>query len=195
MVCFVNGKPAKSQYRHFNVKTVVGPDDFATMEEVVYRRYKRVMDENPALLPQLIVIDGGKGQLSAAVKSLKKLELHDKIPILGIAKNLEELFFPNDPVPLHLDKKSITLRIIQQLRDEAHRFGITHHRNQRSKQTLTTQLTDIEGIGEIISKKLLTKYKSVNAIKALDFATLKTEIGEKRANALRTYFDESEKNV
>ena len=190
MVCFINAKPAKSQYRHFNIKTVVGPNDFATMEEVVYRRYKRVLDENLPL-PNLVVIDGGKGQLSAALKSLEKLDLHDKIPILGIAKNLEELFFPHDPVPLHLDKKSITLRIIQQLRDEAHRFGITHHRNKRSKETLQTQLTNVQGIGDKIAQKLLQKYKSVTTIKTLSHAELTAEIGEKRAEMLRQYFEQN----
>ena len=134
-VVFKNGKPSKKEYRHFKIKTVTGPDDFASMEEVVYRRYKRLLEEE-APLPQLIVIDGGKGQLSAALKSLDTLGLRGKIAIIGIAKRLEELFFPNDPIPLYLDKKSETLKVIQQLRNEAHRFGISFHRNRRSKRRL-----------------------------------------------------------
>ena len=147
-VVFKNGKPSKKDYRHFNIKTVEGPDDFASMEEVVYRRYKRLLDENQPL-PQLIIIDGGKGQLSSALKSLDALKLRGKIAIIGIAKRLEELFYPDDPIPLYLDKKSETLKIIQQLRNEAHRFGIEHHRNRRSKGALTTELELISGIGAV----------------------------------------------
>src|SRR5690554_3916117 len=146
-VVFKNGKPSKKDYRKFNIKTVEGPDDFASMEEVVYRRYKRLLDEEQPL-PQLIIIDGGKGQLSAALKSLDRLDLRDKIAILGIAERLEELFFPNDPVPLYLDKRSETLKVIQQMRNEAHRFGLTFHRNKRSKQALDNELQHIPGIGE-----------------------------------------------
>ena len=146
-VVFKNGKPSKKDYRHFNIKTVEGPDDFASMEEVVYRRYKRLLDEKKSL-PQLIIIDGGKGQLSSALKSLDALNLRGKIAIIGIAKRLEELFYPNDPIPLYLDKKSETLKIIQQLRNEAHRFGIEHHRNKRSKGALNTELETIPGVGE-----------------------------------------------
>ncbi|MGV6845471.1 MAG: excinuclease ABC subunit UvrC, partial [Lutibacter sp.] len=146
-VVFKNGKPSKKDYRHFNIKTVEGPNDFASMEEVVFRRYKRLLDEGENL-PQLIVIDGGKGQLSAALKSLDVLGLRNKIAIIGIAKRLEELYYPEDPIPLYLDKTSESLKIIQQLRDEAHRFGITHHRNKRSKAAITNELSQISGIGE-----------------------------------------------
>ncbi|MFM2156254.1 MAG: hypothetical protein RL516_1003, partial [Bacteroidota bacterium] len=142
MSVFKNGRPSKSDYRHFNIKTVVGPDDFASMEEIIYRRYKRLLEEEKEL-PQLIVIDGGKGQLGAALKSLAKLDLRGKISIIGIAKKLEEIYYPGDPLPLYLDKKGETLRIIQQLRDEVHRFGITHHRNKRSKGVIKTELSDI----------------------------------------------------
>ena len=146
-VVFKNGKPSKKEYRHFNIKTVEGPDDFASMTEVVYRRYKRLLDEDQPL-PQLIIIDGGKGQLSASLKSLDVLNLRGKIAIIGIAKRLEELFYPDDPIPLYLDKKSETLKITQQLRNEAHRFGIEHHRNKRSKTALNTELETISGVGE-----------------------------------------------
>lgn len=180
MVLFRYGKPSKKEYRHYNIKTVEGPNDFASMEEVVFRRYRRLLEEKSPL-PDLVIVDGGKGQLSAAVRSLEKLELEDKIPILGIAKNLEELYYPNDPIPLHIDKTSYSLKIIQQMRDEAHRFGITHHRNKRSKETFKSQLTEIQGIGPKTTEKLLKKYKSVANIKKLNFETLKKEIGEKKA--------------
>src|SRR5690606_19852057 len=146
-VVFKEGKPSKKEYRHINIKNVEGPNDFASMEEVVYRRYKRMQDEAQPL-PQLIIIDGGKGQLSSALKRLDALELRGKIAIIGIAKRLEELYYPNDPIPLYLDKKSETLKIIQQLRNEAHRFGIEHHRNKRSKSALTTELETIPGVGQ-----------------------------------------------
>ena len=158
-VVFKNGKPSKKEYRHFNIKTVDGPDDYASMTEVVYRRYKRLLDEKKPL-PHLIIIDGGKGQLSAALKSLEDLELRGKIAIIGIAKRLEELFYPDDPIPLYLDKKSETLKIIQQLRNEAHRFGIEHHRNKRSKTALNSELELISGIGEKTILELLKKFKS-----------------------------------
>ncbi len=164
-VVFKNGKPSKKEYRHFNIKTVTGPDDFASMEEVVLRRYKRLLDEN-APLPQLIVIDGGKGQLSSAVKSLNALGLRGKISILGIAKRLEEIYFPNDSVPLYLDKKSESLKILQRARDEAHRFGITFHRQKRSKVSLTSKLDRIQGIGPSTRDKLLSVLKSYKGIKA-----------------------------
>ncbi|HTA84035.1 MAG TPA: excinuclease ABC subunit UvrC [Bacteroidia bacterium] len=164
MTVFKEGKPSKRDYRHFNIRTVVGPDDFASMEEVIYRRYKRLLDESVPL-PQLIVIDGGKGQLSSAINSLTKLGLNEKISIIGIAKRLEEIYFPGDPIPLYLDKRSQTLRIIQQIRDEAHRFGITHHRKRRSNSSIQSALTDIEGIGEKTTKKLLQKFGSVERIK------------------------------
>ncbi len=162
-VVFKNGKPSKKDYRHFNIKTVEGPDDFASMTEVVYRRYKRLLDEKQDL-PQLIVIDGGKGQLSAALKSLDELNLRGKIAIVGIAKRLEELFYPNDPIPLYLDKKSETLKIIQQLRNEAHRFGIEHHRNRRSKSALHSELESIPGIGEKTRVQLLKEFKSAQRV-------------------------------
>jgi len=163
-VVFRNAKPSKKDYRHFNIKTVVGPDDFASMEEVVFRRYRRLLDEDQSL-PQLIIIDGGKGQLSSAVKSLDALGLRGKIAIIGIAKRLEELYYPEDKVPLYLDKRSETLKIIQQLRDEAHRFGITHHRNKRSKGALNSNLTQIPGVGEKSAEALLKHFKSVKRIK------------------------------
>jgi excinuclease ABC subunit C len=164
MVVFTNGKPDKKEYRHFNIKTVEGPNDFASMEEVIYRRYKRVMDENQPL-PQLIVVDGGKGQLSSAMESINKLGLHGKVAVIGIAKKLEEIYYPGDTLPLYIDKKSETLRIIQQLRDEAHRFGITHHRKRREKGTIKTELTEIAGVGESTSTVLLRKFRSVKGIK------------------------------
>ena len=162
-VVFKNGKPSKKDYRHFNIKTVTGPDDFASMEEVVYRRYKRLIEEQQAL-PQLIIIDGGKGQLSSALKSLDRLKLRGVIAIIGIAKRLEELYYPNDSIPLYLDKKSETLKIVQQLRNEAHRFGIEHHRNKRSKTALNTELETIPGIGEKTAKKLVGLYDSVEGL-------------------------------
>jgi excinuclease ABC subunit C len=164
-VVFKNGKPSKKEYRHYNIKTVTGPDDFASMEEVVLRRYKRLLDEN-ASLPQLIVIDGGKGQLSSALKSLDTLGLRGKISILGIAKRLEEIYFPNDSIPLYLDKKSESLKILQRARDEAHRFGITFHRQKRSKVSLTSKLDRIQGIGPSTRDKLLSVLKSYKGIKA-----------------------------
>ncbi len=189
MVCFINARPAKAEYRHYNIKTVEGPDDYASMEEVVYRRYKRVLEEGKEL-PHLIVIDGGKGQLSAAVKSLKKLKLEKKIPILGIAKRLEELFFPGDPIPLYLDKKSESLRLIQHLRDEAHRFGITHHRNKRSKETIKSELEDIVGIGKKTTESLLQEYGSVHKILQSDPDELIAFIGKSKAEIILTYFKE-----
>ncbi len=177
MTVFKDAKPSKKDYRHFNIKTVEGPDDFASMEEVIYRRYKRVIEEKLDL-PQLIVIDGGKGQLSSALESLDKLGLRGKIGIIGIAKKLEEIYFPNDSIPLYLDKRSETLKIIQQIRDEAHRFGITHHRSKRDKGTLKTELTDIEGISTITAQKLLSHFKSVKNIKEAKEAELAEIIGK-----------------
>src|SRR5690606_30800151 len=147
MVCFINGKPANKEYRHYHVKTVEGPNEFARMEEVVTRRYRRVLEEEVPL-PRRIDVDGGKGQLSAAVQTLKSLGIYGKISIIGIAKRLEEIYFPADPYPLHIDKKSESLRLLQRIRDEAHRFAITFHRNVRSKNAFNTQLTTIKGIGE-----------------------------------------------
>ncbi len=188
-VVFKNGKPSKKDYRKFNIKTVEGPDDFASMEEVVYRRYKRMLDEEQPL-PQLIIIDGGKGQLSSALKSLEILGLRRKIAIVGIAKRLEELFYPDDPVPLYLDKKSETLKIIQQLRNEAHRFGITFHRNKRSKEALNNQLETIPGIGEKTMITLLKHFKSTKRISNQSFEALAEVVGASRANRIITHFQQ-----
>jgi excinuclease ABC subunit C len=179
-VVFKNGKPSKRDYRHFNIKTVEGPDDFASMEEVVYRRYKRLRDEKQSL-PQLIIVDGGKGQLSSAIKSLEKLKLNKKVAIIGIAKRLEEIYFPGDQYPLYLDKKTPTLKVIQNMRNEAHRFGITHHRNRRMKGLVKTELTSIEGIGDKTITILLTKYKSVKMIKTIPLKELESLIGNDKA--------------
>jgi excinuclease ABC subunit C len=187
MVVFKDGKASKKDYRHFNVQTVVGPDDFATMREVIYRRYKRVLEENQPL-PNLIIVDGGKGQLSSAVESLKALDLYGKVPILGIAKRLEELYYPEDELPLYIDKKSETLKIIQQLRDEAHRFGITHHRNRRSKGTMRSELDDIKGIGEETQKILLKELKSVKKIKEAGLELLTEMVGKAKAILIWNYF-------
>ena len=189
-VVFKQAKPSKKDYRIFNVKTVEGPDDFATMQEVVYRRYKRLQDENQAL-PQLIIVDGGKGQLSSAVESLKQLDLYGKIPIVGIAKRLEEIYFPEDSVPLYINKKSESLKLIQRMRDEAHRFGITHHRAKRSKNTLVSELTDINGIGEKTFELLLKKYRSVKKIKEVSEADLAEIIGPAKAALLVQHFQAS----
>ena len=186
-VVFKNGKPSKKDYRKFNIKTVEGPDDFASMEEVVYRRYKRLLDEKQPL-PQLIIIDGGKGQLSSSLKSLDKLELRGKIAIIGIAKRLEELFYPEDPIPLYLDKKSETLKIIQQLRNEAHRFGITFHRNKRSKEALNTTLLNIEGIGEKTIIELLKIFKSLKRLQTASFDDLSRAVGPSKAQKIINHF-------
>lgn len=186
-VVFKNGKPSKKDYRKFNIKTVQGPDDYASMEEVVYRRYKRLLEEEQPL-PQLIIIDGGKGQLSAALKSLERLGLRDKVAILGIAERLEELFFPNDPIPLYLDKRSETLKVIQQMRNEAHRFGISFHRDKRSKQALDNELQTIPGIGEKTVLKLLRNFKSKKRVSEASFDELSKVIGTNRAKKLIVYF-------
>lgn len=191
MPVFIDGKPAKKEYRHFNVKTVVGPDDFATMEEVIFRRYSRVIEENLPM-PQLIVIDGGKGQLGAAVESLRKLNLMGRVTVIGIAKRLEEIYFPGDPVPLYLDKRSETLKVIQQIRDEAHRFGITHHRNKRSRETFKTELSEIKGISDKTAQKLLTELKSVKGIKEATLDELITIIGQAKAKLVYDFFKEQE---
>lgn len=187
IVVFKDAKPSKKDYRHFNVKTVEGPNDFATMEEAVYRRYKRVLEEEQPL-PQLIIIDGGKGQLSAALKSLRLLGIEKQVTVIGIAKRLEELFYPGDQYPLYLDKKSETLRIIQHLRDEAHRFGITFHRNQRSRKTFVSELDNIPGIGKTTVERLLKTFKSVKRIKEQPDEELKKVLNQKQLMALRTYF-------
>ena len=188
-VVFRNGKPSKKEYRKFNIKTVKGPDDFASMEEVVFRRYKRMLDEKQPL-PQLIIIDGGKGQLSSSLKSLDKLQLRGKIAIIGIAKRLEELFYPEDPIPLYLDKKSETLKVIQQLRNEAHRFGIEFHRNKRSKEALNTSLETIPGIGEKTVIELLKHFKSTKRITQAGFDELTKVVGPSKAKKIVTYFQE-----
>jgi excinuclease ABC subunit C len=189
-VVFKNGKPSKRDYRKFNIKTVVGPDDFASMEEVVYRRYKRLLDEKQPL-PQLIIVDGGKGQLSSSLKSLDKLGLRGKIAIVGIAKRLEELFYPDDPIPMYLDKKSETLKIIQQLRNEAHRFGISFHRDKRSKEALNTELESIHGIGEKTVVDLLKHFKSTKRIKDADFDSLTKVVGASKAKKIITHFQQT----
>lgn len=186
-VVFKNGKPSKKDYRHFNIKTVEGPNDFASMEEVVYRRYKRLLEEDQPL-PQLIIIDGGKGQLSSALKILDSLQLRGKIAIIGIAKRLEELFYPNDPIPLYLDKKSETLKIIQQLRNEAHRFGIEHHRNRRSKNALNTELETIPGIGEKTVVELLKQFKSASRVAKAKLDELESVVGVSRAEKIYSYY-------
>ena len=189
IVVFKDGKPSKKDYRHFNVKTVEGPNDFATMEEAVFRRYRRMLDEGGEL-PQLIIIDGGKGQLSSALKSLKLLGIEKQMTVIGIAKRLEELYYPGDQYPLYLDKKSETLKIIQQLRDEAHRFGITFHRKKRDKGTLATELELIEGIGKTSAEKLLKYFKSVKKIREATSEELQEVVTLKQANASRAYFGE-----
>jgi excinuclease ABC subunit C len=188
MTVFINAKPAKKEYRHFNVKTVEGPDDFATMEEVIFRRYSRVLEEKNGM-PQLIVIDGGKGQLSAACNSLQKLGLLGKVAIIGIAKRLEEIYYPGDSIPMYLDKRSETLRIIQQIRDEAHRFGITHHRKKRSKSTITTELNQIKGISDATAQKLLSEFKSVKKIKETPLEEIEKIAGKAKAKLVYDHFN------
>jgi excinuclease ABC subunit C len=187
IVVFKNARPSKKDYRFFNVKTVEGPNDFATMEEAVFRRYRRMLDEGTEL-PQLIIIDGGKGQLSSALKSLKLLGIEKQVTVIGIAKRLEELFYPGDQYPMYLDKKSETLKIIQQLRDEAHRFGITAHRKKRDKGTLVTELHIIPGIGKVTADKLLKYFKSVKKIKEATQDELLEIVNLKQAKAIRDYF-------
>lgn len=182
-VVFKNGKPSKKEYRLFNIKTVVGPDDYKSMEEVVFRRYKRLINEKSPL-PQLIVIDGGKGQLSSAVKSLKQLNIDGQIAIIGIAKRLEEIYFPNDSTPLYLDKKSSSLKLIQQLRNEAHRFGINHHRRKRMSENIKTSLDNISGIGPKTSTLLLKKFGSVKNLMNADYKIVKSLIGESKAKKI-----------
>lgn len=186
-VVFKNAKPSKKDYRHFNIKTVEGPDDFASMEEVVYRRYKRLLEEGEAL-PQLIVIDGGKGQLGSALKALDKLGIRGKVAIVGIAKKLEEIFFPGDKLPLYIDKKSESLRVIQHLRNEAHRFGITHHRNKRSKSSIVSELTGIKGIGEKTYEELIRHFKSVSRIKAAKLSEIEEIVGAHKAKVIHEHF-------
>ncbi|MFO7616193.1 MAG: excinuclease ABC subunit C, partial [Bacteroidales bacterium] len=191
-VVFRNAAPNKKDYRHFNIKTVTGPDDYASMEEVVFRRYRRMLDEGAAL-PQLIIIDGGKGQLGAALKSLEKLGLRKSIALIGIAKRLEEIYFPEDPVPLYLDKKSESLRIIQQIRDEAHRFGITHHRKKREKSVSGSVLDGIRGIGEQTRDRLLQVFDSPEAVRSASFEEIARITGPARAKRIREFFDRGDK--
>jgi len=187
-VVFRSARPSKKEYRHFNVKSVVGPDDFSSMEEVIFRRYKRMIEENQDL-PQLIVVDGGKGQLSSAMKSLDKLGLREKITVIGIAKKLEEIYFPGDSVPIYLDKNSISLKIIQQLRNEAHRFGINFHRDKRSIEMLKSDLDSIKGIGETTKDILLKKFGSVETVKSSSLSDLEKAIGSSKARILVEYFN------
>ena len=187
-VVFRDGKPSKNDYRIFHPKTVTGPDDFATMEEVIYRRYRRMLDEGEAL-PQLILIDGGKGQLSSAVKSLKLLGIYGKVTVIGIAKRLEEIYFPEDPVPLYLDKKSETLKILQRVRDEAHRFGVRHHRTRRKNATIQTELEEIPGVGEKSIELLFRKLKSVKRIKEAPMETLTEILGTRKGKIVWEYFN------
>lgn len=190
-VVFKDGKPSKKDYRHFNIKTVEGPDDFASMYEAVFRRYRRLLNEEESL-PQLIVIDGGKGQLSAALKALEDLDLRGTMAILGIAKRLEEIYFPGDKYPLYLDKRSETLKVVQRLRDEAHRFGITHHRNRRSKSTFKSELSEIKGIGDESAKQLLRQFKSVKKIKSASLPELEAVVGKNRAKLVHQHFAKSD---
>ncbi|MBE85808.1 MAG: excinuclease ABC subunit C [Flavobacteriaceae bacterium] len=189
-VVFIDGKPMKKMYRKFIIKTVEGPNDFKSMEEIIYRRYSRLLNENKSL-PKLIVIDGGKGQLSSAVKSLKKLDLYKSIPIIGIAKRLEELYFPNDSIPLYLNKKSESLKVIQNLRNEAHRFSLTFHKSKRSKVSLKSELDIINGIGEKTKLKLLKKFKSISNIKKHSFDEVSSEIGKSKTKKLFEFLDDN----
>lgn len=188
-VVFKNAKPSKKDYRKFNIKTVVGPDDFASMTEVVHRRYRRLLDEGEPL-PQLLLVDGGKGQLSAAMKSIKLLGIENKMVVIGIAKRLEEIFFPDDPIPIYIDKKSESLKLMQQLRNEAHRFAINFHRDQRSKNFIDSELTQIPGIGEKTAQKLLSAFKSTKKVKEAPFAALAAEIGNAAALKVMKHFAE-----
>ena len=188
MSCFIDGKPAKSEYRHFNIKTVVGADDFASMEEVIYRRYHRLLEENKPL-PDLVVIDGGKGQLHAAWNAIIALHLEDRLMMVGIAKRLEDIFKVGDDVPVYIDKRSEAQKLLQHVRDEVHRFGITHHRKRRSKTSIASILDDAPGIGKVLKTKLLKEFKSVSKIKSASESDLAAVIGPKKAAALRIYLD------
>ncbi|MBL7471924.1 excinuclease ABC subunit UvrC [Robertkochia sediminum] len=186
-VVFRDGKPAKKEYRHFNIKTVEGPDDYASMEEVVHRRYSRMLEEDLDL-PQLIVIDGGKGQLNSALKSLERLGLRGRIAIIGIAKRLEEIYYPDDPVPMYLDKRSETLKIVQHLRNEAHRFGITFHRKKRAKAAIDSELERIDGVGSKTVAQLLTKFKSVKRVREASLESLTAVVGPSKASKIYKAF-------
>jgi len=186
-IVFKNGKPIRDEYRHFNIKTVTGPDDYASMSEIIYRRYKRVLDENKEL-PELIIIDGGKGQLNAAVKSLEVLNLEGKVSIIAIAKRLEEIFVPHDPVPIYLDKHSLSLRIIQHARNEAHRFGISFHKLKRSKAMIASELDKIDGIGKVAKDKLLWHFGDIEHIRTAEIETLNTVVSKKQAKIVLEHF-------
>jgi excinuclease ABC subunit C len=186
-VVFRNARPSKNEYRHFNIKTVTGPDDFSSMEEIIYRRYSRMTSENQKL-PQLVIIDGGKGQLSSAMKSIDKLGLREKITVIGIAKKLEEIYFPGDSVPIYLDKNSISLKIIQQLRNEAHRFGINFHRNKRSSEMIKSDLDQIKGIGPKTKEILLKHFESVDKMKSASTEELENLVGSAKSAILSGYF-------
>ena len=188
MVCFIGGKPANKEYRHFSIKTVVGPNDFASMYEVVTRRYSRVLEEQLDM-PDLIVIDGGKGQLSAACDALKALNLYGTVPIIGIAKRLEEIYFPEDNLPLYIDKRSESLKLIQRIRDEAHRFAITYHRDKRSRNSLISELENVEGVGKKTAAKLLKHFKGVSKIREASIDEVAEVVGKDRAIKLKHYFD------
>ena len=188
-VVFIDGKPAKREYRHFNVKTVEGPNDFASMEEIIFRRYQRVINEN-GQLPQLIIIDGGKGQLSSAIVTLDKLQIRGTVAVIGIAKRLEEIIYPDDPIPMYLDKNSETLRIIQHLRNEAHRFGITFHRNKRSKEFITNELSQIPGVGDKTVELLMKRFKSVVRLRSAPIEEIIKEVGESRAKKISKFLSE-----
>jgi excinuclease ABC subunit C len=188
-VVFKNAKPSKRDYRHFNIKTVEGPNDFASMEEIVFRRYKRLLDEKQRL-PNLVIVDGGKGQLSAAVNALEKLELRGKLPVIGIAKRLEEIYFPGDSIPLYIDKTSESLKLIQQMRDEAHRFGITHHRDKRSKAMLVSELDSIKGIGVKTKEILFKEFKSFEGLKNANIEEIEKIIGKHKSKVLKEYLEQ-----
>ena len=188
MICFIDGKPAKNEYRHFNVKTVVGADDFATMEEVIYRRYHRLLEEEKPL-PDLIVIDGGKGQLNAAYKSIKALEIENRVMVVGIAKRLEDIYKVGDEYPVYIDKKSEAQKLLQQVRDEVHHFGITHHRKRRSKASIASVLDDAPGIGTVLKQRLLSTFKTITRIRQASTQELASVVGPKRAQELHEYLN------
>lgn len=188
MVCFKNAKPSKKDYRHFMIRTVEGPNDFASMNEIVTRRYTRILNENEPL-PDLIIVDGGKGQLSAACDALKNLGIYGKVPIVGIAKRLEEIYFPEDSIPVYIDKRSESLKLIQQIRDEAHRFAITFHRDRRSKTSLVSELEGIEGIGKLTATKLLKHFKSVKSLREQTVDEIAAVIGRDKALKIRSHFE------
>ena len=186
-VVFRNGRPSKRDYRHFCIKTVVGADDFASMKEVLHRRYTRMMAEGEPL-PQLVVVDGGKGQLSAAVEAFDEMGIRGEVSLVGIAKRLEEIYYPGDTLPLYLDKKSPSLRVIQALRDEAHRFGITHHRDRRSKGQVVSELDGIKGIGPATAATLMKTFKSLKRLKEAGFEQIAEAVGRSRATTLWNHF-------